>query len=86
MNFKVECSGFYGNNTEGLMNDVIEELAEKIEGWKSYNVEYIENIYPLKRYYLNLHEGEIENPGEIKHNIIVDINQETKEAQIEVQH
>lgn len=59
---------------EGILSDVIEELAEKLEGqWGYYETEEIENIYPLKRYSILLCEGTVEYPGPIVFNVRVDI-------------
>jgi len=62
---------------EGL-NDALEKLAELAEDnfipkWQSYDTTGKEVIQSLEKYYLDLHEGEVENPGEVVMDIIVDL-------------
>ena len=81
MEFTVNESSLY----ENVLDDVLEELATRVSGWNSYNVDNIENIYPLKRYQLTLHEGPIEDQGDAVATITVDIDQETHIAEVDVE-
>ena len=69
----------------GILDDVIEELAERLEGWGFYEVENVENIYPLKRWQLVLRSGTVEQPGDVVYSVTVDVNEQEKTAAVEVE-
>lgn len=62
---------------DDALNDVFAYLGEKsgkeIPEWGSYDVEKIENIYPLRRYHVSLYHGPVENPGELVAYATIDI-------------
>ena len=63
---------------DDLFDDVIayllqEKSGKEIPEWGSYDIEKIENIYPLRRYHASLHEGPVENLGEVVAYATIDI-------------
>ena len=55
---------------DDILEDVFVELAEKAQKWEipkwgSYDVDRVEKTHPITDYHVSLHEGPVENPGEV---------------------
>lgn len=73
---------------DDLFDDVIAYLQEKsgkeIPEWRTYEldfVEYIEYIYPIRRYHVTLREGPPEYPGKVVAHISIEILIEAVEGE-----
>lgn len=75
---------------DDILEDVFVYLSEKIEekeipAWRSYDIEKTENIYPLRRYYVSLYKGPIENPGRVVATAIIDVVDGENKAEVLVE-
>ena len=72
-----------------ILDDVWHELADlafegEIPKWSTYDVEKIENVYPIKDYHASLHEGPVEAPGKIVANVYIHTIQGEDVAEVTV--
>lgn len=76
---------------ESLFDDIFEDVivllsdksGEEIPEWRSYELDVVEYIPPIRRYYLTLHKGPCEHPGKVVAYVTIDIFiEEEKEAEV----